>query len=114
MKEKMVIFTRTFDFISWLMPLTMNFPRSQRFVITKRLQDAVLDFYEVIIEANVYRNKIRLSLLMKADVKLTQIRHYLRLCEKLGWISQGQYLHAANFVAEIGRLLGGWLKISKG
>ena len=112
MKEEMVIFTRTYDFTSWLIPQTMQFPRSQRFVVTKRLQDAALDFYEFIIEANNYRLKTRLGLLRKADSSLDKIRHYLRLCHNWGWLSQGQYQHAANFVSEIGRLLGGWIKQS--
>ena len=50
--DSMVIFTRTYDFISWLIPKTMSFPRSQRFVVTQRLQDAALSFQEYLIEAN--------------------------------------------------------------
>jgi hypothetical protein len=38
--SEMVIFTRTFDFISWLIPRLDSFPRHQRFGVTKRLQDA--------------------------------------------------------------------------
>lgn len=110
MTEPMAIFTRTYDFISWLIPQTMNFPRSQRFVVTKRLQDAALDFYELIIDANAYRGQARLALLRQADARLDRVRHYLRLCQNWGWLSQGQYQHAVTFVTEIGRLLGGWLK----
>ena len=51
----MVIFTKTYDFLSWIIPKTLNFPRSQRFVVTKRLQDSALDFQERIIEANRLR-----------------------------------------------------------
>jgi hypothetical protein len=42
----MIIFTRTYDLLSWLIPRTLDFPRAQRFVVTQRLQDAVLDFQE--------------------------------------------------------------------
>ena len=31
------VFVRTYDFIQWLIPRTMSFPRSQRFILTKRL-----------------------------------------------------------------------------
>ncbi len=48
----MVLFTRTVDFLAWLLPALNTFPRSQRFAVTKRLQDAALDFQETIIEAN--------------------------------------------------------------
>ena len=46
MADEMVIFTRTYDFISWLLPLAEKFPRSQRFVVTQRLQSAALNFQE--------------------------------------------------------------------
>ena len=110
MNKEMVIFTRTYDFITWLIPLTLNFPRSQRFIITKRLQDAILDFYELILEANGYRGKKRIEFLYKADTSFDKVRHYLRLCQQLNWLKAGQYKHAANLTTEIGRLLGGWIK----
>lgn len=110
MSEEMVIFTRTFDFLCWLIPCTMGFPRSQRFVVTKRLQDAALDFYERITEANGCRGPDRLEKLREADVALDKVRHYLRLVHRWEWLSMGQYRHASQMVAELGRLLGGWIK----
>lgn len=114
MSQEMVIFTRTFDFVEWLIPRTMGFPRSQRFVVTRRLQDAALDFYERIVEANSRKGKARLEMLREADVALDKTRHYLRLAAKWEWLSKGQYRHAAGMVAEIGRLLGGWIKQTSG
>jgi four helix bundle protein len=110
MADEMIIFTRTYDFVSWLIPLTMHFPRSQRFVTTKRLQDAALTFQELIIEANAQRGQQRLEKLRAADAELIKVRLYLRLSERWEWISTGQYQHASTMVAEIGRLLGGWKK----
>ncbi len=112
MSEEMVIFARTYDFVSWLLPTTLNFPRSQRFVVTGRLQQAALNFQERLIEANSQRGGKRSELLRQADVELLKVRLYLRLCERWAWISSGQYYHASAMVAEIGRLLGGWLKVS--
>ena len=110
MAEEMVIFTRTYDFISWLLPLTMNFPRSQRFVVTSRLQMAALNFQEQLIEANAQRGAKRAEKLRIADAELLKIRLYLRLCERWRWLSPGQYRHASQMVMEMGQLLGGWLK----
>jgi four helix bundle protein len=106
----MVIFTRTYDFISWLVPITMNFPRSQRFVITNRLQAAALNFQEQIIEANAQRGTRRAEKLRAADAELLKIRLYLRLCERWQWMNPGQYRYASQMVAEMGKLLGGWMK----
>lgn len=110
MSEEMVIFTRTYDFITWLLPLTQNFPRSQRFVVTQRLQNAALNFQELILEANALRGPARAGKLLSADVELRKVRLYLRLIQKWDWIKEGQYRHVSAMVAEIGRLLGGWMK----
>jgi len=112
MSEEMVIFTRTYDFISWLLPLTQNFPRSQRFVVTQRLQNAALNFQELLIEANSQRGARRSEKLNAADVELRKVRLYLRLSQKWDWIKEGQYRHVSAMVTEIGRLLGGWKKAS--
>jgi four helix bundle protein len=110
----MVIFTRTYDFLSWLLPRTMDFPRCQRFVVTKRLQDAALDFQEQIIEANRLRGRARLERLRLADASLDKVRLYLRLAVRWEWLSEGQYRHVSHMVQEIGGLLGGWVKQTSG
>lgn len=109
-KEEMVLLSRAFDFLSWLIPRTMSFPRSQRFVVTGRLQGAALDFYEWVVEARGYRGRERLERLRQADVALDKVRLYLRLSVRWEWLNQGQYEHGARMVAELGRLLGGWLR----
>jgi four helix bundle protein len=108
--KDMVIFTRAFDFIDWLIPRVEGFPRSQRFGVTKRLQDAALNFYERLFEANRRRGVARLDKLNAADAELDKVRHYLRLVTRWDWLSGGQYRHAAGMVAELGRLLGGWIR----
>ncbi|GAB4453641.1 MAG: hypothetical protein Kow0031_35830 [Anaerolineae bacterium] len=111
--DTMVIFTRCYDFISWLIPRTMSFPRSQRFVVTKRLQDAALDFQERLIEANRLRGGARLEQLRLADIALDKVRLYLRLAVRWEWLSEGQYRHVSGMVKELGDLLGGWMKVTK-
>lgn len=109
----MVIFTRTFDLLTWLLPQTEKFPRSQRFAVTKRMQDAALNFQELIFEANaVGAGRLRRQRLYEADAELTKLRLYLRLAHRWHWLNDGQYEHVSGLVAEIGRLLGGWLRVS--
>jgi hypothetical protein len=104
------LFTKTFDFVVWLMQVTNHFPRSQRFFITQRFVDAALNFQELALEANVKRMPERLEKLVQADVELDKVRIYLRLTLRLEWLTPGQYQHGAFMVAEMGRLLGGWQK----
>ena len=102
------IFARTHDLVLWLLQRTESFPRSQRFVLTKRVQDAVLDFQERLIEAALGQKKDLRGRLAEADVALGKLRFYLRLCHELTWLSTGQYAHVSRMVTEVGRLLGGW------
>lgn len=110
MSDDMVIFTRAFDFLVWLLERAEGFPRSQRFVVTQRLQQAALDFHERLFEANARKGRARWERLRAADEALNKVRHYLRLVTRLGWLTGDQYRHAAGLVAELGRLLGGWIK----
>jgi four helix bundle protein len=108
------IFPKTFDFVTWLLVQTERFPRSQRFVVTKRLLDAALNFQELLVEANNLWGRARLNRLDLADAELDKVRLYLRLAFRWQWLTSGQYEHGARQVTEIGKLLGGWKKVTKG
>lgn len=110
--QEMPIFTRTFDLLSWLLPITHHFPRAHRHDFTRRLLDAAFDLRERLEEANLRRGAARRERLVLADEALARVRVYLRLASRWGWLSDGQYGHVAEMVAEIGRLLGGWQKTS--
>lgn len=107
------IFTKTYDFLAWLIPLTNNFPRAHRHTVTCRLADAALDFHERLIEANSLRANARIQRLDAADAQLDKVRSYLRLAHHWRWMSLGQYEHGGRMVAELGRLLGGWQKLTR-
>jgi hypothetical protein len=113
MSEEMVIFVRTLDLVKWVLPHTENFPRFYRRSITQRLQDALLDFQEALHDANAHSGGGRIAALQAADAQLNKLRLYLRLAYDWEWLSIGQYEHVSQMVAEIGRLLGGWIKQTK-
>ena len=108
--EQMKIFTRTFDFLTWLLPATNNFPRAHRHSFTQRLLDAAFDFQERIEEANARKGRARLAQLERADEALGKVRIYIRLAARWHWLSEGQYAHAARMFSEMGNMLGGWLR----
>lgn len=108
--NEMVIFTQTYDLLLWLLPQCERFPKAQRFVVTQRLQGALLDFQEAIFEANARGGAPRLQHLQAADAHLNKLRLYLRLARQWDWLSSGQYEHVSRMVTGIGRLLGGWIK----
>ena len=110
----MIILTQTYDLLMWLLPRSMKFPKSHRFVLTQRLQNAVLDFQELLFVANAHAGQDRLQHLRDADAHLNQVRLYLRIAHQSEWLTAAQFEHVSKLVAEVGRLLGGWLRQTRG
>lgn len=102
------LFAKSYDFIRWLIPQTVKFPREQRFVVAERLQGAAMDFMECLYAAT---NRLeQTTALYRADIKLKQVRFYLRLSHDLRLIDIDRYEHASRCIEELGRLLGAWIK----
>jgi hypothetical protein len=102
------IFGKTYDFLLWLLNHTEKFPKSERFRLARRLEDAAFEFYELLIQAT-RTVKRKQALLLAADLVLDRLRLYVRLSHSRGLTVDRQYAYAANALVEIGKLLGGWL-----
>ena len=72
--------------------------------------DAALDFQEALYDAQSQGGTTRQKHLREADAALNKLRLYLRLAYQWHWLSGGQYQHVSAMVAELGRLLGGWIQ----
>lgn len=108
----MPIFTRSYDLLTWLLPATHHFPRAHRHDFTRRLLDAAFDLRERLEEANLHKGPGRAERLRQADEALARVRVYLRLARQWNWLTESQYGFVCETVGEIGRLLGGWRKVS--
>jgi hypothetical protein len=103
------IFSKTYDFIIWLLQTTEKFPKSQRFVMAKRVEEAILNFHDRILRAAIIKGEVEKNL-DEADYELEKFRFYLRICKDLKLISLKQYEYTSKNTVEIGKLLGGWKK----
>jgi hypothetical protein len=110
MAQDMIILARTFDLLAWLLPKTERFPKLYRQTVVQRMMDAALDFQEALFEAQSQGGSTRERRLRAADATLNKLRLYLRLAHRWQWLNDGQYRHVSLMVAELGRLLGGWIK----
>ena len=102
------IFTKTHDLMVWLGQALERFPKSQRFRLAMRIDDALFAFHSALLLA--VRSRERRLILQEADLELEKLRLYLRLAQELKCLSFKQYEHAIRMVNEVGKLLGGWIK----
>lgn len=110
MGQQSPIFVKTEAFMLWLLAHTEKYPKHERFRLAKRIDDAIFAFHERLILA-VRSDKPKYQL-QQADVELDKLRTYLRLAVQLKYASMNQYGYAAQFTTEIGKLLGGWMKMA--
>jgi hypothetical protein len=96
--------------MEWLLPKAEHFPKVYRHTLIQRMMDAALDFQEALFAAQSQRDAERQKHLRQADAALNRLRFYLRLAHRWHWLSNGQYRHVSALIAELGRLLGGWIK----
>jgi hypothetical protein len=88
---------------------TAKFPKSQRFVMARRIEEAALNFYDCLLSA-VKRDTSKKEIMSQASFELERLKHYLRLSKDMGLFSLKQYEYSSAAIVEIGKLLGGWMK----
>jgi hypothetical protein len=98
------VFTKAYDLLKWVLPTTARFPRAQRFVLARHVEEAAFGLHRALLRAAADGG----SGLMDADRELAALRTYLRLSCELRLLSVNQYEHAARLADEVGRLIGGW------
>jgi four helix bundle protein len=103
------IFAKVHDLLVWLVPRTLKFPREQRFVLARRIQERAFDLQRALVQAAKAANSaMRSEYLRQADAELSELRLCLRLAHELSLLDVRGYEHVARLLDEIGRLLGGW------
>ena len=110
MSQDSPLFAKTFDLLVYLLPASEKFPRSQRFVLGRRLQEIGLGLLDLLLAARKCGQGERPELLRRADIELDRLRYTVRLCHEIGLFSLKQYRHASGLLAEVGKLLGTWRK----
>ncbi len=108
MKES-PIFIKSYETMVWVLQHTAKFPKNQRFLMAKRLEDGFLDFHEHLNQAVKIKREERQAL-NRADKLLANLKLYNRLCKDLKLLAFNQYEYLARELDEIGKLLGGWIR----
>jgi four helix bundle protein len=91
----------------WLLDHTSKFPKHERFRLARQIEATLFDFHEELLRASNADSHTHLA---EADIHLNKLRTYLRLAVELKYTTPKQYEFSSQATAEIGKLLGGWLK----
>ncbi len=107
--NQLIIYQKLYDMMVYSFPIISRFPKDQRFVLGQQIQNQMLDISKMIVHANKLRQKK--GKLYEIDIELEKLRVLIRMAKDLGFLTTGKYGHHCERIEEIGRLLGGWLKV---
>ncbi|MCP5110015.1 MAG: diversity-generating retroelement protein Avd [bacterium] len=105
-----IVVGKAYDFVSWLLPVVEKFPRTYRFTLGDRLSSHGLDLLLTLVEAAYASRKGKL--LAEANTKVNGARYLLRLSKDFGLLKAKSYGFAVEKLDEIGRMVGGWRKVT--
>jgi hypothetical protein len=94
----------------WLIPQLDQFPRVRRFTLGEKLEKALLEVLEHLLDAAYQRPAQKGLVLQQANRKLALARHLWRLGFELKSCPFKAYHHGADMMVGLGRQIGGWRK----
>ena len=99
-----------YELLKYLIIVLKKMPRDQKFLLGDRIQQQASDVLELLIEAIYTQKQLKKPLLLKVNITLEKLRHFVRLGYELGYYPSTRYQHIAKQIDKIGKQVGGWLK----
>ena len=103
---ELVVLERAYALVAELVPRVHKLPRTYRFTLGDRIENAALDVLLVLTDARWRRD--RRALLDRANALLDRLRCLLRLAFDLRLVSLRVLALLSERVDEVGRLVGAW------
>lgn len=107
------IFKKTYDLYKTFYGYRNSVTKQDRYTIWQRCDNVILDILENILLASQMYKAEKVPVLEKASVKLNFLRVFFRLMKEVRTMDNKKYVALQEFVDEIGRMLGGWIKSTK-
>ena len=90
--------------------LVSKFPKHERYSLGEKLENTIFEAIEYIVFGNVQQKNFKDAYILKANTKIELLKLYYRLAFDMNIIVDKSYLKAQEFLQEIGKMLGGWLR----
>ena len=108
MIEELKITQKIHDMIKYGYQALKQFPKSEKFALAADIKTCMHNILSKAIEAQ--KKYYKKTTLQDMDVELMKLKHFMRLSYELGFLPFKKYEYWSKMVAEIGKMLGGWIK----
>jgi hypothetical protein len=110
--NEMVIKLKLEEMIRYGYVCVARFPKAERFTLVADLKSCMYTSLRLVITANKRYHKK--NTLQDLDIEFEMLKSLVRLAKELGFLPFNQYEHWQKLNVEIGRMIGGWIKSSRG
>ena len=108
MENELLILEKTYDAIKYLHQALQQYPKSERYTLCAKTEDAADEFLKLIITAN--KRYYKKTTMQDADIQLAVLRYRIRLGYDYQFLPIKKFEQLCKKISEIGRMLGGWIK----
>ncbi len=109
--EDLIIYKQYMELIYYMEMILMKYPKSERFALVTNIKNNTYDGMKYIILAyKAFKKDDKFNYLNKLDVNLKMLKVFIRISYKRKYISVKNYAAWSRKLANIGNLLGGWMK----
>jgi hypothetical protein len=108
------IFKKAYTLYKDFYGIRSSVSKQDRYTIYLRCENAILDVIEAILKAGSESKIDKLPTLEYGSLKLNLLRVLIRLLKDVKAINIKKYSTLEENIDEIGRMLGGWIKSTKG
>lgn len=98
-------------YMEYMIGIILKLPRTEKFNIGNEYKNIMYQGMQSILYINKLEAKYRLYYLNKVDAELNIQRILLRIMAKNKWIDEKKFNVAISQIAEIGKILGGLIKV---
>jgi hypothetical protein len=106
--QKMDIVEKVYDFEKQVYLYLKKYPQSEKFALATETKNTIYTLSKKLLKAGVVDKKR--ATLYEADIELQHLKHLIRLAHDFKYISPKAYEVCSKGLAEIGAMLGAWIK----
>lgn len=104
---------KLYDFYALLYQYLKLFPKKDRYTLGQKLESVALELIEYTFGIPRKKGQDKIFFLQEASAKLDLLKFLIRLAKNVQALDNKKYLQLEALLQEIGRMLGGWLRVSQ-
>lgn len=108
------IFKKTYDLYKTFSEFRSLVAKQYKHTICEKVENYIIEILELILQTNGTGRVEKLPLLEAMSIKLNILRIFIRLMKDTRALDNRKYVTLQEIIDEIGRMLGGWIKSTRG